>query len=264
MQEAIEIKSRNQTLRGMLHIPDQADGKIPVIIILHGFGGNKMGPHFMFVKLSRLLEELGFASIRVDFAGSGESDGEFINMTLSGELEDAENILLYAKSLKFADTERIGVVGFSMGGAVASMLAGKHRDEIKALSLWAPAGNMAEIVINDFIGKAYGDFLKAGYHEFEGVTIGKSFVEDIQSLDIYHTASAYNGKVLLLHGDADEVVHLSASKRYLKNYGEKASLTVIDGADHLFTQQAWKQQMLRQTLKFFREHLHNESLPVAI
>lgn len=169
MQKAIEIKSRNLTLRGMINTPDQATGKLPTIIILHGFGGNKMGPHFMFVKLSRTLAELGFASVRFDFAGSGESDGEFINMTLSGELEDAENILNYVKSLNFVDNERIGLVGFSMGGAVASMLAGIHGNDIRALCLWSPAGNMPEIVINDFIGQGYTEFLRNGYYEYDGL-----------------------------------------------------------------------------------------------
>ncbi|HEX9062567.1 MAG TPA: alpha/beta hydrolase, partial [Clostridia bacterium] len=66
MQKSVEIKSRNLTLRGTLHIPNEISGKIPLIILLHGFGGNKTGPHFMFVKLSRLLESKGIASLRFD------------------------------------------------------------------------------------------------------------------------------------------------------------------------------------------------------
>ncbi len=255
MQEAIEIKSRNLTLRGMIHTPDHITGKIPTIIILHGFGGNKMGPHFMFVKLSRILSDNEFASVRFDFAGSGESDGEFIDMTLSGELEDAKNILDYVKTLNFVDTTKIGVIGFSMGGAVASVLAGIRRDDIKSLCLWAPAGNMAEIVLNDFIAEGYPEFLDRGYHEFEGQMIGKSFVEDIGKIDIYGIASEYNGNVLLLHGDADEVVPLNASHKYLAHYGQKAGLNIIRGADHLFSGQSLKQHIIRYSTEFFNREL---------
>jgi alpha/beta superfamily hydrolase len=251
MQTAVEIKSRDQILRGTLHTPVKLNAKVPVVIIYHGFGGNKTGPHFLFTRFSRILEEQGIASVRVDFAGSGESDGDFVNMTLSGELEDAVNILEFVKSLEFIDPQKILVVGFSMGGAVASLLAGIHGSDIRALCLWAPAGNMAEIVRNDFIGSEYEVFMQKGYYEFEGLLIGKNFVEDIDRIDIYSTASAYPGKVLLLHGDEDEVVSLNASKEYLKYYDNKAELIVIAGADHLFNRQDWIQAVLRHTEEFF-------------
>lgn len=255
MQKAVEIISRNQTIRGMINAPDHTDGKLPAIIILHGFGGNKMGPHFMFVKFSRVLADIGFASIRFDFAGSGESDGEFVDMTLSGELEDAENILKYVKSLDFVDNDRIGVVGFSMGGAVASMLAGIHGKDIQALCLWSPAGNIAEIVINDFIGQGFTDFISNGNYEYDGLLIGEKFVDDIKKTDVYNIASEYEGNILLLHGSDDEVVSLNASLKYLDTYGDKAKLTIIDGADHLFGKQSWKQELIEHTVEFFKQEL---------
>ena len=98
MQKAVEIESRNLTLRGMLHIPDNAPGKVPVVCIFHGFTGTKVEPHFIFVKLSRRLEKTGIASLRFDFGGSGESDGDFEDMTILTELDDAKAILDYAKS----------------------------------------------------------------------------------------------------------------------------------------------------------------------
>ncbi len=255
MQKAIEIKSNDLTLRGMLHTPGQINGKIPAIIILHGFGGNKTGPHFMFVQFSRILAANGIASVRFDFAGSGESDGEFINMTLSGELEDAKNILKYVKSLEFVNTQKIGIVGFSMGGAVASVLAGINGKDVQALCLWAPAGNMADIVHHHFIGEGHRAFLEKGYHDFEGLLIGKAFVEDLNKQDIYRIASEYKGEKLLLHGNHDEVVSLSASEKYMAHYDGKAELTVVDGADHLFSNQEWEQKVLAHSADFFRRRL---------
>lgn len=60
----------------MLHVPGDANGKLPIVCIYHGFTGNKMEPHFIFIKLSRLLEKKGIASVRFDFGGSGEGDGD--------------------------------------------------------------------------------------------------------------------------------------------------------------------------------------------
>jgi Predicted hydrolase of the alpha/beta superfamily len=256
MQKDIQLTSRGITLRGMLHKPENTQGKIPLVIILHGFGGNKMGPNFVLVRLSKALEENNIASVRFDFGGSGESDGEFINMTMSGEVEDANNIFEYVKSLDFIDSDNIGVLGFSMGGAVASILAGRLKKQVKSLCLWAPAGNMHEIVKKDFIGAGYNEFLQNGYHDFDGMLIGKDFVNDLSDINIYNEASKYQGDVLLIHGDCDDVVSITASNEYIKkSYRERARLTVINGADHMFTRYSFGQSFIIYTLDFFKTRL---------
>lgn len=251
MQRAVEIKSRNLTLRGMLHVPENIKGKIPVVCIFHGFTGNKMEPHFIFVKLSRLLEKKGIASVRFDFGGSGESDGDFIDMTLSKELEDAKNILSYVKSLEFADLERIGVLGLSMGGAVASMLAGDCKDDIKSLCLWAPAGNMGEIIVSQRAKEEIDKIREIGFFDAGGLLVGKDFIDDVLNLDIYAKASAFDKNVLILHGDKDMTVPLNSSERYLDIYGTKSVLHIIEGADHTFNKKEWEDEVLEYSIEFF-------------
>ena len=165
-------------IKRMLHTPDGFTGKVPMALIFHGFTGNKMEPHFIFVKLSRMLEKAGIASLRFDFLGSGESDGEFKDMTLSGELKDAEAILEYAKSLDFVDQDKIYAVGLSMGGAVASMLAGLHSEDIAALCLWAPAGNMGELIQNSIreMEAAGVNISKMEYYDHGGNLVGKALL----------------------------------------------------------------------------------------
>jgi len=256
MQKAVELHKNGMTLRGMLHKPDGASQKVPMALIFHGFTGNKMEPHFIFVKLSRRLEQAGIASLRFDFLGSGESDGEFKDMTLSGELDDAEAILNYAKTLDFVDKDRIFAVGLSMGGAVASMLAGRHPQDIAALCLWAPAGNMGEL-IQDRIKQieAVGiDISSMEYFDLGGNLVGKAFVEDVQSLDIFKIAAPYDKQVLILHGDRDEAVPLKTSYRYLEIYGDRAKLHVIEGADHTFNKWEWEQEVIEKTVEFLKSH----------
>jgi hypothetical protein len=238
----------------MLHIPDGLPGKLPVALIFHGFTGNKMEPHFIFVKLSRSLEKVGIASLRFDFLGSGESDGEFKDMTLSGELSDAEAILNYAKTLEFVDLNRIFVVGLSMGGAVASMLAGLHPEDIAALCLWAPAGNMGQLIQEriEQIEAAGVDISSMEYFDLGGNLVGKAFVKDVQSLDIFKIASSYDKQVLILHGDKDEAVPLKTSYRYLEAYGGRAKLHVIEGADHTFNKYEWEKEVIEETVEFFK------------
>ena len=256
MQKAIELERDGMIMRGMLHRPENVENKVPMVLIFHGFTGNKMEPHFIFVKLSRRLEQLGLASMRFDFIGSGESDGDFKDMTLSGEIKDAEAILEFAKTLDWVDRDNIYVVGLSMGGAVASVLAGQHSDDVARLCLWAPAGNMPQLIEHRVNELKASEVVDDDYEHYDlgGLLLGRGFVEDIKTLDIYELASPYRGEVLIIHGDKDESVPLSASHRYMEIYGESAELHVIEGADHTFNKFEWETTVIDRTVGFLGDN----------
>ncbi|MFL0248985.1 alpha/beta hydrolase [Clostridium neuense] len=255
MQRSVEVKSGELTLRGMLHIPEKVEGNIPIVVIYHGFGGNKMGPHFAFVRLSRILEKCGIASVRFDFIGSGESDGEFSDMTLTNEINDANVILDYVKNLEFIDKDKIGIFGYSMGGAIASIIAGDRKDEINTLCLLAPAGNMEEIVKEVFIGDRYEEYIKEGCFDIQGFLLGKNFMEDIKDIDIFKRASKYNKSSRIIHSKADEVVPFSTSKRYMDIYKDNSELKVIEDANHTFENNKWEKQIIDEVVRYFDEKL---------
>jgi uncharacterized protein len=255
LQKSVEIQSNGLTLRGMLHIPNGASHKTPIVCIFHGFTSNKMEPHFIFVKLSRMLETYGIASVRFDFSGSGESDGDFVNMTISKELEDAKNILDYVKSLDFVESSKIGIVGLSMGGAVASMLAGDRNDDIKALCLWAPAGVMKDLIAKGQNDEQAKSMSQNGYSDIGGLLLGKDFITDLMNVNIYAQASKFDKNVLLLHGDKDATVPMIASEKYLEIYETKAALHIIKGGDHTFNSQVCENEVLDYTIGFLKGEL---------
>jgi len=256
VQKSIEIKNEDLTLRGMLHKPENFNGKLPIVCMFHGFTGDKLGSHFMFVRLSRILADKGIASIRFDFIGSGESDGDFVNMTLSKELEDSRLILQYAKSLDFVDEDKIGILGFSMGGAVASMLASEYKETVKTLCLWAPAGNMAEIAVHGKSEKDIEKVRKIGCYDLDGYLIGIDFIDDLLNTDIFKKSSSYDKNVLLIHGTNDTSVPISTSEKYLELYGTKGVLHSIPGSNHTFTSKAFENEVLDYTVGFFEGELN--------
>ena len=122
-------------LRGMIHRPHPVLRRAPGVIFFHGFTGDRMESHWMFVKCARALAKAGVASLRFDFSGSGESEGEFRDATLHGEVSDARAAVDYFQSSQGINPERLGLVGLSLGGAIAAVVA--PQAGAQALVLWA-------------------------------------------------------------------------------------------------------------------------------
>src|SRR6516165_8124503 len=111
-------------LRGMVHRPVEVAWRpAPCVVFFHGFTGDRMESHWIFVKCSRALAFHGIASLRFDFYGSGESDGQFDEVTLQGEVSDAEAAVEFFRKQKGVDGRRLGLCGLSLGGAVAACVA---------------------------------------------------------------------------------------------------------------------------------------------
>ena len=72
MEEKASFTSDGLKLQAVLHRP-QGPGSRPAFMVLHGFGGNKDGGGT--IASCRLLEKLGYAALRFDFRGCGESEG---------------------------------------------------------------------------------------------------------------------------------------------------------------------------------------------
>ena len=73
-------------LNAKLDMPTPAEGKHPLVIIIHGFTGHMEERHLLAV--SQALNELGCATLRVDMYGHGGSEGEFRNHTLRNWLSN--------------------------------------------------------------------------------------------------------------------------------------------------------------------------------
>ena len=126
--KAISIYANQLYLSGALHLPEGAQHrKVPLIVLLHGFVGSKVGEHRLFVKAARYFTEIGYAVFRFDFSGCGESDGDYADVTVTKQLSEVQAVLDYVSKLPEVDANNIILIGHSLGGAVASLTAAKDR-----------------------------------------------------------------------------------------------------------------------------------------
>ncbi len=256
MERYVECQSRGLTLRGMLHVPDGLDGKLPFVILFHGFCDDRNEINFVHTELSRRLCEAGIASVRFDFAGSGESDGRFEDMTVSGEVADGIAILDYVKSLDFVDTDRIAIHGLSMGGCVASMVAGERCADVRALSLWCPAPSVVYDMRDKMLcGEAIPGIEEDGCADVEGLKLGLKFYQDALTLDPFAVAAKFTGRVNLVHGDEDVTAPIGNSRRYQEIYGDRAEFLTVHGAEHRFKSFDFRAARMDSALAFLKREL---------
>lgn len=122
MQHAVTIPSDGIALAGVLHVPDAAAGRLPAFVVLHGFMGSKDDSHAEIQ--ARMLEGLGYAALRIDFRGCGDSGGARGYVLCLDQVADTRNALTWLAARPQIDPARIAVIGHSFGAAVAVYTAG--------------------------------------------------------------------------------------------------------------------------------------------
>ena len=230
--------------------------RCPMVILMHGIFSSK--DYNPMPSLAKALAKAGIASIRFDFDGHGKSEGRMQDMTIEKEIADAMAIWEYAKTLPFVT--QIGFLGHSQGGVIASMTAGR----LAAAGGRVPAGVIL-LAPGSVIKEACqgGKFFNARFDPADPpefircwgtMKLGREYLLTTQQLDIYGTAAAYQGPVLLLHGTKDTIVPMWCSEKYLDTYGSRATLVKVDGENHMITRR--KKEICDRTVAFFRQVLN--------
>jgi alpha/beta superfamily hydrolase/peroxiredoxin len=237
--EQISLDGGKGRLAAILQKPALAQGaQCPMVVFCHGFGGSKEGPLFELIADS--LQAHGIASLRFDFNGHGASEGEFVDMTVPNEIEDAMKVIEYVRDLRYVS--KVALVGHSQGGVVASMTAGKlEPGDIAAVALMAPAAVLRDDAIRgSTMGANYNPLDPPEFVElWGGKRLGRNYIKTAFSLPIYETAANYQGPALIVHGTGDRVVPYTYGERY-KSVWPKAKVEILDAQDHGFGQNIYR------------------------
>lgn len=216
----------------------QPNEKCPMVILCHGFTGRKEGQLFDLIADSLCAH--GIASLRFDFNGHGQSEGDFQNMTVVNEVEDAKKVYDYVRQLGYVS--QIALVGHSQGGVVASMVAGELGSEkISAVALMAPAAVLRDDAIRgNTMGKTYNPLDPPAYVEMPGgQKLGRNYIKSAFTLPIYETATNYNGPAIIVHGTGDRVVPYTYGLRYHQLW-KGSKYCELAGFDHVFSQNVYR------------------------
>lgn len=224
--------------------------KQPLVIVIHGFTGNKDERHITAV--SKALNEIGCATLRVDMYGHGASDGEFGKHTLFKWMTNALTVIDYARSLDFAGD--LYLCGHSQGGLTAMLAAALKHDQICGLIALSPAWMIPELARKgELLGLRFDpDCVPESLPAWGGRTLGGNYARVAQTIHVEEYIDRYAGPVLVVHGDADGAVPVRYGVEAAERY-QNSQLALIPGDGHCY--ELHLDQMTAAVKKWMAERL---------
>lgn len=205
------------------------------IFVCHGFGGNRE-------RQSEYLEltEHGFNVVTVSFRGNGESDGEFIDQTLTSRIKDLKAVVEHFEPEKYA------LFGTSFGGNVVFHSSLELDPE-------AVVGK-APVTYSRIMDKFKSVVEEKGRFEYiDGKPIDDRFVDDFYSYSFSEVEEELDVSVLIFHGREDETVHTENSVEAAGNLRTDTTLSLFQGEKHSFSGEA-KKDMRVQMVDWLRNN----------
>ena len=250
MQEEpiVFYNSRGDTLSGVLHHP-LAGKPSGAVILCHGMESDKNSEKLIF--LGRKLAEKGVLALRFDFAYVGESSGRFEDITCSGEVEDLRAAFSLMQNYRPGKT---AILGSSMGGTVGLLFAAQEPTVAALVTVAAPVhpGNFPRRILNAAQLQGWRD---RGFIFHNGRRLNVCLLKDLEGLDVPQSARNVKCPVLILHGDADEVVPVKEAHELHEYLSGTKRLSILNGTDHRLSNPLLMQRAIEESFEWLIQYL---------
>lgn len=252
MDQAIDFSEENLALNNgqyavpaILCLPLNGGKPVPAVLMLHGTASQKNEVGGLYRRLAHRLAKAGLASIRIDFAGSGDSPVDYRDYTLESARRDGQTALNYLQHHPAIQANALGIIGFSQGGLIAQLMAvddsKNHSPAIKTMVTWSSTAGDG-IGSYRFIYDQYAEEAKEnGYAVVKfawreaPLNFSRQWFEQIAANTSLSDMGAYQGSLLAIAGSADPLVDFHSSLKLVQASGsQNAVFYLIKDADHMF------------------------------
>lgn len=252
-EQAVRFSSEDLTLSGVVSLPaDLAPGeRRPAFIVLHGFGSNKEAGNVL--EPCRILDRLGYVTLRFDMRGCGASEGERGRLICLEQVQNTRDAVSFLSTHSAVRPDRIGLVGSSFGAAVALYAGGvdaRIAAVISSPEAWARFTAMLEegrrhrertgqsLMVPRFdivpIPAALRSQLNPGSIQMFPAETAQSMF-DFRAEDVVGNIAPR--PLLLLHAAVDSVTPTEESIELFKRARMPTDLHLFAGADHFLLAQ---------------------------
>jgi dienelactone hydrolase len=229
--ESVLIDSSGGALAAVLHFPERIPA--PVIVCCHGLLSRKDSPKYLLI--AERFTECGFAVVRFDFSGSGQSAARMERSLLGSRMRDLDAVLDYVRRAAWCSGQ-IGLLGSSLGGYLCLLEADSGRAGVEAVVCWATPFDL--------------DGIRRRLEEertFEGIFPAGLLLGSPPNL---RELKAVRG-VLLVHGQQDELVDWRQALEIYRRAGDPRHLLIMKEGDHRFLDPHCRELAVRWSLHWF-------------
>jgi len=229
------IEAGEINLSVAVHLPDKVPA--PVIVCSHGLLSSKESPKF--IAIGEQMSKAGFCVLRFDFSGCGNSLPRRALSLVEARKSDLAAAMGFALEQPWSDG-RIGLLGSSFGGFLSLLAANERPELIRATVSWAAPFDISKI--------------HPDREHFEDL---RTIAPDRFSLGSPKDLSALGeaARVLVIHGQLDEIVPWSDSVRIYERLNDPKRLMLMRTADHQVSDESWRKRAIRDSLEWFVTYL---------
>jgi len=238
-----------------------SDGKAPLVILCHGFTGDK-SEWGRFPQTALAFNKEGIDAIFFDFSGSGQNERELI--TLSKQGKDLEEVYGWAETQGYS---WIAVLGLSFGG-LTTLIA--ELPSVETYIFWAPGFYISRLLSEGPINIVSAlknlenppfKMPSSGRHpetgkKYKPIIIDKSFIESIESYEIDKLLESLNKPTIVVQGTADVAVKPEHTREAFSHLpqDEHHKLVLVENATHDF-KDAHLKEFIDVSIEWFKRYL---------
>lgn len=214
-------------LSGKLDLP--GEGLRAYALMVHGFTLGKDSPAAS--RTSKALAKAGIGSLRFDFTGLGESEGDFADATFS---TNVANIKRAGEFMKSQGRTLSLVVGHSLGGA-AILTAARDMEDVDAFVTIAAPYDPAHLehafepVMDEIFDEGSAEVKFGG----QRLNIRKEMLEDLRSQNLTESIETLHRPLLVMHSPTDNTVGIENAGKIFGAARHPKSFVSLEGSDHL-------------------------------
>ncbi len=219
------------------------------VIVAHGWGANRSDIAGASIFLANKFNLVFF-----DFRNHGNSGGDKTSLGCL-EVKDLQAVTQYMKSQKKEFAERLGVLGYSMGGAVAITEAAEN------LGILAVAADSSFTSYKEVVYRYGTNFFHAPRLI---IPITLFFAQSRLGFDpedcspIYHIAKLSPRPIFLIQGGSDDRVPVSDGEQLLAKAGEPKELWIVKEAGHNGAKESAPSEYEERVSGFFEKYLKSK------